>query len=233
MSDGRVRRTDDRWTASLRRLVPEAVVAPTAGLREPVAGRRDKARLWRDTAAVTVDMESGFAAAVAEERGLPFAALRVVADPAGRSVPAAALQGVRRDGSTDAAAVMLALMRRAGADPGADRARARRGRRPARPSSPARLARAAASASSISASLRSTWREKRYSAGRWFSSGISGAIGPSVLTPRSATRSGLQRVLHRVHHRRRLVAASGPCSRRTSRSCRCRRRPSRSPPSAP
>ncbi len=48
---------------------------------------------------------------------------------------------------------------------------------------------AAFSAARIAASSCSTWRENTYSAGRCLSSGISGAIGPSVRTPNIATLS--------------------------------------------
>ena len=37
----------------------------------------------------------------------------------------------------------------------------------------------------------STWRENTYSAGRWRSSGISGAMSPAVRTPRSAATAAL------------------------------------------
>jgi hypothetical protein len=62
--------------------------------------------------AVAVDMESHVAARLAAHYGLPFAALRIIADPAERSLPAAALVGMRPDGSTDIAAVLRALGRR-------------------------------------------------------------------------------------------------------------------------
>ena len=52
-----------------------------------------------------------------------------------------------------------------------------------------------------------TSRSNTYSAGRWRSSGISGAIGPSVRIARLATPERLQRVTDRVRHRRGLVAA--------------------------
>lgn len=44
--------------------------------------------------------------------GLPFAALRVIADPAQRHVPPSAMRGMREDGRTDAIALLRALARR-------------------------------------------------------------------------------------------------------------------------
>ncbi len=56
-------------------------------------------------------MESHVAARLAALHGLPFAALRVVADPAERSLPPAALVGMRPDGTTDIGAVLRSLGR--------------------------------------------------------------------------------------------------------------------------
>jgi hypothetical protein len=53
------------------------------------AGR--KGRVVPGTGCAGLDMESGFVAEGAERAGLPFAVLRVVCDPAGRSPPAAVL----------------------------------------------------------------------------------------------------------------------------------------------
>src|SRR5580658_412257 len=48
-----------------------------------------------------------------------------------------------------------------------------------------------ASLARICDSVSCTWLSKTYCAGRWFSIGISGAIGPLVLTPRQAIASAL------------------------------------------
>lgn len=49
-----------------------------------------KRRLWQQTGAAAIDMESGAVARVARRYGLPFAVLRVVCDPAEHSLPHAA-----------------------------------------------------------------------------------------------------------------------------------------------
>jgi len=56
-------------------------------------------------------------------------------------------------------------------------------------------------------SVSCTWLSKTYCAGRWFSIGISGAIGPLVLIPRQAIASALSGMLHHGVGRGRLVAA--------------------------
>ncbi len=58
-----------------------------------------KQDLARTTGAAIVDMESGLAARVAAENELPFAALRVVADPHDRALPPAAQILLRHDGT--------------------------------------------------------------------------------------------------------------------------------------
>ncbi|HLO78401.1 MAG TPA: hypothetical protein VK196_18250, partial [Magnetospirillum sp.] len=50
------------------------------------------------TGAAAVDMESGAVARVAAQHGLPFLALRAIADPAGQSLPAPVLRIVDGQG---------------------------------------------------------------------------------------------------------------------------------------
>ena len=59
------------------------------GSREVVAAQACKAALRSETGAAAVDMESHIAAAYAAEAGLPFAALRVISDPATRALAGA------------------------------------------------------------------------------------------------------------------------------------------------
>jgi hypothetical protein len=56
-------------------------------------------------------MESHVAAAFAAAHGLPFAAIRVVCDPADRAIPAFAASALKPDGEPDIAAVLLAVLR--------------------------------------------------------------------------------------------------------------------------
>jgi hypothetical protein len=56
-------------------------------------------------------MESHIAARIAAVHGVPFAACRVIVDPAERTLPPAALVGLRADGTADALAVLRSLLR--------------------------------------------------------------------------------------------------------------------------
>ncbi len=102
------------WTKSLQHSLPHAHRLPVFGADAPVLTPLEKEALWSRTGAGAVDMESGAAAEVAALYDLPYAALRVVLDPAGRAIPLSALAGARQDGKTDAMAVIRALMRRPG-----------------------------------------------------------------------------------------------------------------------
>jgi adenosylhomocysteine nucleosidase len=63
-----------------------------------VASAAEKRRLWRETGAGAVDLESGGVAEVATAAGLPFAVLRAVCDPAGRDLPRAATEALDEEG---------------------------------------------------------------------------------------------------------------------------------------
>jgi adenosylhomocysteine nucleosidase len=87
-------------------------LADLAGVDAAVLTREAKRALWQGTGAAAVDMESHVAAAFAAAHGLPFAAIRVVCDPADRALPAFVAGALKPDGSPDVAAVLLALLRR-------------------------------------------------------------------------------------------------------------------------
>ncbi len=106
--------TSPDWSNSLLQSLPGARHMPVFGAEGPVLGALEKEALWRNTGAVAVDMESGPAAEIAARYGLPYAILRVVLDPAHRTVPLSALAASRDDGKTDGMAVVRSLMRRPG-----------------------------------------------------------------------------------------------------------------------
>ena len=110
--------TDPDWLARLADALPDARIADIAGVDHMVVGRDGKAALREATGAVAVDMESHIAGRLAAQHGVPFAALRIVADPAERTLPRAATVGMRPDGSTDVNAVLRALTRSPGDLPG-------------------------------------------------------------------------------------------------------------------
>ena len=71
------------------------------GVERVVAASSCKAALHSETGAAAVDMESHIAAAYAAEAGLPFAALRVISDPASRALPALARAAIKANGDVD------------------------------------------------------------------------------------------------------------------------------------
>ena len=112
---------DTRWLAGLS--LTEAQIAGIAlgrrrvvrgllaGVEEVVAARDCKAALHSETGAAAVDMESHIAAAYAAEAGLPFAALRVISDPAHRALPALARKAIKPNGEIDLRKILGSVVR--------------------------------------------------------------------------------------------------------------------------
>lgn len=74
----------------------------------------EKSAAYRDSGCLAVDMESGAVAAVANENGLPFLAVRAVADRAGDSLPALVETAVKPNGRPAIGRALAALARRPG-----------------------------------------------------------------------------------------------------------------------
>jgi adenosylhomocysteine nucleosidase len=110
---GEVRAVDAPWLARLSALLPArpGLLAASGTLLENAAA---KAALHARSGALAVDMESGAAARFAAARGIPFAALRAVADGPGEALPRAAAVGLNPDGSPAPGRVLAALLRRPG-----------------------------------------------------------------------------------------------------------------------
>jgi adenosylhomocysteine nucleosidase len=112
---------DTRWLAGLT--LNEETIASVAlgrsrvvrgglaGVERVLAARSCKAALRLETGAAAVDMESHIAAAYAAEAGLPFAALRVIADPADRALPALAVTAIKANGDIDMRKVLSGVAR--------------------------------------------------------------------------------------------------------------------------
>jgi adenosylhomocysteine nucleosidase len=82
-----------------------------AGVEHVVAGIAKKAALWMETGAAAVDMESHIAVAYATDANLPFAALRVISDPANRALPALARDAIKPNGDIDLRRVLRGVAR--------------------------------------------------------------------------------------------------------------------------
>lgn len=85
---------------------------PVLGVARPLVTAGEKADWFARTGAGAVDMESHAVARVALEAGLPFIAVRAVADPARRSLPRAALTPLQPDGKADLGPLILGLLAR-------------------------------------------------------------------------------------------------------------------------
>ena len=102
---------DKHLLATLRDAVSDARVALLFGADEIIADTQRKAKLFADTSALAVDMESHAVARAAKAAGVPFLAIRAIADPSDRAMPPAALNAVAADGSTRVLKTLGAAMR--------------------------------------------------------------------------------------------------------------------------
>ena len=112
---------DARWLAGLA--LNEELIASVAlgrrrvvrgglaGVEQVIVAQAGKASLRSETGAAAVDMESHIAAAYAAEAGLPFAALRVISDPASRALPALAMSAIKPNGDIDLRKVLRGVAR--------------------------------------------------------------------------------------------------------------------------
>jgi adenosylhomocysteine nucleosidase len=105
---------DEAWRRRLAGLAGMigAAAAPVLGAGAILAKRGDKADAYARFGAVAVDLESDVVAAAAAAAGIPFAALRAIADPAERDLPPAALVPLTAEGRADLGRVAAALLRR-------------------------------------------------------------------------------------------------------------------------
>jgi hopanoid-associated phosphorylase len=112
--EGREFLSDPSWAERISAALGGAPIVAMAGVDCPVAGGAARQALMAETGAVSVDTESHIAAGIAAAHDLPFAAFRVVADPAGRELPQAALVAMRPDGGLAFGAIARSILR----DPG-------------------------------------------------------------------------------------------------------------------
>jgi hopanoid-associated phosphorylase len=102
---------DPSWARRLLSMVPGSIHAAISGVDAPLADPAAKLRLHQSHGTVAVDLESHVAARIATARNLPFAACRVILDPASRRLPPAALVPLCRDGTPDLGGVLRSLAR--------------------------------------------------------------------------------------------------------------------------
>jgi adenosylhomocysteine nucleosidase len=113
--------TDPAWHVRFLSLIatrPRPLVADIASTAEPVATIAAKRALFAATGAVGVDMESMGIARAARAARLPFLAVRVICDPAMRTVPDTAILAVGPAGRVRASVILAQITRRPGDLPG-------------------------------------------------------------------------------------------------------------------
>ena len=101
--------TDHLWSQRLLERLPDAVHAQVVGVKILRPSPLEKFRLYNETGAAAVDMESDIAATIAGESHIPFAACRVIIDAAHRTLPPAATVGLRSNGTPDVLATFLSV----------------------------------------------------------------------------------------------------------------------------
>lgn len=104
--------TDLTSQNNLTNMLPNAYLTSTLSTSRIVHKKSDKANLCEKFGASAVDMESLAVGKVADELGLPFAILRVIADTADQNIPKAALNAVDQDGYTQIRPVLTGLIRK-------------------------------------------------------------------------------------------------------------------------
>jgi hopanoid-associated phosphorylase len=105
-------RANEAWVKHLANALPKAHRGIVCGAQDAALTVASKAALHAESGGLVVDLESGAVAEACAAKGVPFAVLRAVADPAGRAIPAFALKGLAEDGRTRALPVILGLLRR-------------------------------------------------------------------------------------------------------------------------
>ena len=108
---------DAAWATALAERLPGAVRGDVVGADAIVAAPTEKLALGVALGAIAVDTESHVVASFAAARGIPFAVLRVIADPAARRLAPAAARGMRPDGTLNRRAVLGSVVRQPGQFP--------------------------------------------------------------------------------------------------------------------
>jgi adenosylhomocysteine nucleosidase len=108
---GRSYGADAAWAARLEERLGGTGPVKVAGVDQPLTSVCEKRALHAHSGAVAADMESHIVARLATQHGLPFAVLRVIADPAEQEIPPAALAGMASDGGIDVLGVLGSLVK--------------------------------------------------------------------------------------------------------------------------
>jgi hopanoid-associated phosphorylase len=105
-------KADEAWVKRLTNALPKARAGVVCGAEVPALTAAAKANLHAESGGLVIDLESGAVAEACAAKGVPFAVIRAVADPADRAIPAFAMKGLAEDGRTRALPVILGLLGR-------------------------------------------------------------------------------------------------------------------------
>jgi len=111
---GALYRTEPALSALLGGADSEMLYAGDSIAAEPA----QKQRIFQQSQCCAIDLESGAVARVASARGLGFAALRAICDPAERALPKAALAALDSQGGMQIARIAWSVIRAPGQIPG-------------------------------------------------------------------------------------------------------------------
>jgi len=109
--------TDESWRERLlAALRPKAniVVGPVVGSETIVADPEEKQKIYRQTGAVVVDMESHRVAKVAAAVDVPFLVIRAVSDTSVQGIPKSAIGAINENGTPRYGKVISGLFRQPG-----------------------------------------------------------------------------------------------------------------------
>lgn len=108
--------TDLAWRGALTAALDENFVhyreGAILGSSRMLRKAADKAAAFAECGCLAVDMESAAVGAAAAKAGLPFLAVRAIADRAGDTLPALVESAVRPDGHADIGRAITALLKR-------------------------------------------------------------------------------------------------------------------------
>jgi len=114
-TNGDLYHVDREWRARAVRCLQDRLAIsddPIVESQTIVAGVADKAQLFVRAGAAAVDMESGMVARVAARAGVPFLAIRAIADAADTGIPGDVLNMFGAHGEWRFSAVLPAVLRR-------------------------------------------------------------------------------------------------------------------------
>ena len=100
------------WSEKLLQTIPDSVSGALLGVPTPVAHPDEKRALYLKTGAIAVDMELHIVASVGLAHEVPVAAIRVITDPAKRSLPVSAVAAMRPNGTTNIGAMLRSVLSR-------------------------------------------------------------------------------------------------------------------------